>query len=398
MKKNRLTYSMVSVLCLLGMWTLVAACTSDAENTGSDSGEPISLYTSVTGRDATSTPESIGKGEELWARLLFWRVDDYHKFRADDSEWPTPFLDIVPTEEIDYYQVKNGIPFNTRHSYPPGNGQVHVLGYAPSELEPVGSYKTLEIPEPLRDGKNDFLSGDGNRYRVGSADKPFEESGTFWEGGETAALEQKQLEFCHLTAKILVKAQRHKNMELKVGVRNVKVTLHNQQVPTRLEWKAIPDEDGKNDDEWGGYFPADPTEPKNIELARASTDLIVLDQVMDVDSCYVYAENSDAHSHEKDPVVNSGKITLTMDVTADLFPFDADSGQWAYGQSETRKWSGVEVEIDSNTGGQLKMGYVYQIIITFDTYDIRLQGIEMEWENGGTHYVPITPVEDSKQD
>ncbi|EJX07579.1 hypothetical protein EVA_04311 [gut metagenome] len=34
-------------------------------------------------------------------------------------------------------------------------------------------YKTLIIPPELQDGKTDFLSGDGNSHRIGSASKPF---------------------------------------------------------------------------------------------------------------------------------------------------------------------------------------------------------------------------------
>lgn len=373
--------------CLLGLWAAVAACTAEGDEPIPASGETIHLYTKVTGREASADP--VGKGEELYARLLFWLADDYHRMvDHPDEPWTEPFLAIDPDRMIDYYRVDNRVPFNTKHSYPAGDRIVHAMGYAPAEeLTTTDNYKTLSIPESLQNGKTDFLSGDGNRYRVGSSSAPFD-SVRLAGDEQQVELQKKQVEFCHLTAKILVEGQRHENMVRKIGVRNVKVTLHNRQVPTRLVWRPIT---GTDVPELGGYFPADPVS-KDIYLRRADSDPIMLSTNQKVDSCYVYAPNSAAHYHDQTSVEN-GTIELSLDVQAELMPYDANTQNWDESQAEVREWTGQTVYIRSNTGNQLKMGYAYKIVIVFDIYDIRLQGVEMEWESGGTHYIPITPKE-----
>lgn len=404
MKRQRLTYRPVVLSCLLWLVMIAAACTTDADQLLTESGEPMRLYTAVTGREGSDA--SAGRGEDLRARLLFWTIDEYHKHNTSPGElWAVPFLNIIPTQEIDYYQVDNRIPFDTRHSYPPGNQKVHATGYAPSELTSNDNYKTLLIPDSLRNGKTDFLSGDGNAHRVGSSTDPFEtipdEESTTPGIQQDAMLKQKQLEFCHLTAKILVLAQRHESMAQRIGVKNVSVKLYGQQVPTELTWQPqtpSATEGNAPQQEIGGYYPTKPTS-KEIALKRTTNDPIVLGQLQRVDSCYVYAGN-DTHSHEEgaetgNTADGSGTITLSMDVTAELMPFNTTTGTWADDQTESRTWENVEVKIESKTGNQLKMGYVYRIIIIFNPYDIRLQGIEMNWESGGLHYVPITPVENN---
>lgn len=376
---------------LLWLFVTVTSCATDVEDNVPTSGEIMRVYTSVAGRGEASALN--GQGEELYARLLFWEDEDYHDMLENETTaWETPFLNIVLDEEIDYYQVNNNIPFNTKHSYPSGQKQVHVMGYAPAELTSDDNYKTLSIPENLQNGKIDFLSGDGNRYRVGSSAAPFEIA-----NGEigAATLEQKQLEFCHLTSKILVLATRHENMRGKIGVRKVSVTLHEQKVPTLLEWRTI-SSDGEAA-ESGGYFPTEPSDKKNILLTNTSTDPIVLGMEQRVDSCYVYpTEEDDTHYHKEVTTKTDEIISLTMDVKAELMPFNTSTGNWEEDKAQERIWTNVQVGIKSVTEGKLKMGYMYKIIITFDIYDIHLQGVEMEWDWGGKHYIPITPTENKR--
>lgn len=85
-----------------------------------------------------------------------------------------------------------------------------------------------------------------------------------------------------------------------------------------------------------------------------------------------------------------------MDVKAELMPFNTSTGNWEEDKAQERIWTNVQVGIKSVTEGKLKMGYMYKIIITFDIYDIHLQGVEMEWDWGGKHYIPITPTENKR--
>jgi len=194
----------------------------------------------------------------------------------------------------------------------------------------------------------------------------------------------------------VVTAQRSDKMLGRIGVRNIIATLHKQQVPTQLEWKQIRD---SKDSKWAGYFPTKSILlEQGITLKSFSNDPLIQTMEQRVDSCYVYAGNED-HYHPsatsdspETPQEESGKISMTLDIQAELIP--VVNGAYDYNQVKKEKWNSVNVDIDSKTGEKLKMGYKYEIKITFDITGIRLQGIEMEWEEGGTHYIPITPKPD----
>lgn len=374
MKQNSLSYIRLAGW-LLGIGIMLPSCSWEEEQAGTPSDGTIRVHTSISGRDDSSVP--TGKEEEPHARLLFWEADDYHKM-IGGKEWTArPFLDILPTENIDFYRVEGNVPFNTRHSYPIGDKKIHVMGFSPATLTPKDNYKTLEIPLGMQDGKTDFLSGDGSIERIGSSSDPFD--------GENRA--SKQLEFCHLTAQILVLAKRAPGMAQKTGVRNVKVTVYGQQVPTTLKWLSI-----DVPKELGGYFPASPIEIQKLELAHKTPDPILLNMAQRVDSCYVYADPEGGHAHGEATSPEPGGITLTLDIEAELFPFDPETGTWDESQAYIQRWEGQTVTINSNTGTAMKMGYLYTVTITFDILDIHLQGVEMEWEDGHTHYIPISPV------
>lgn len=377
---NKLRYGTRLAGGLLWLAAMVA-CSKGAEEEFTLSDEVIRLYTSARSGETA--------GDDRYAMLIFWNEDDYHNIINKDT-WADPFFVMKPVEEINYYRLDNGIPFNTRHSYPQGNKWVHVSGYAPSTLTSTNQYKTLVIPEELRNGKMDFLSGDGDFYRKGSASRPFEtvETEDMDPKPEIERLKRKQLEFCHLTSKIIFSARRDENMAMKVGVRNVKVVLRGQYVPTLLEWRTIDAET-----EWGGYFPSAPKMIEGIYMAVANTDPIVLGVVQKLDSCYVCSGNGEHFHTPSSPSEGvKGYIELKVDVTAELLPYDPQNQEWNYAQAEIKTWENISVIIDSNTGNELRMGYAYRILITFDTFGVCLQGVEMDWEDGGTHYVPITPV------
>lgn len=371
-------------VCLSSWVVLAAACSRETAELPVPDGQ-ISVFTAVS----RSGEAADGEGEEVKACLLFWMSDDYHNMLKENFS-AEPFLVSLPEEKIDYYNVESAVPYNTRHSYPLGDQPLHVCGFAPASLTTEDNYKTLIIPEAMQDGKTDFLSGDGNRYRVGKTSVPFVVDD---ENDYVNKNKDKQLEFCHLTSKIVVSAKRSENMLGRIGVRNIKVTLHGQQVPTKLQWEAMPDRitDDENSKEWGGYLPQEPTEAKSINLASKSKDPLVQTMEQRVDSCYVWAGNEDHFypSSGTDDGNVEGEIEMSMDVSAELAPIVGNTIDW--NQSQTQTWKELLVAIKTKTGNILKMGYKYSIIITFNINDIRLQGIEMEWDEGGTHYIPITP-------
>lgn len=296
--------------------------------------------------------------------------------------WAPPYLAITPDEEIDYYRVDNHVPFNTKNSYP-SDGTLHVMGYAPSGLTSSDNYKTLLIPASMQDGRTDFLSGDGNSQRIGSAEKPFE---IMQEGETTEDLKNRELKFCHLTSKILVKAERHENTYQRYSVRNIEVKIKNQQVPTRLEWQVI---DAGN--LCGGYFPAAPSAPQDITL-RGTSEHLIYGAVETLDSCYVYPTGNLQHFHGDTSAEIDGSYYLELEIRAEVLQY-IDGIGFDNENPLSREWLDQSVEIKTRTGNQLKMGYQYVITLTFDIYGIHLQAVEMDWEDGGMHFIPITPVQ-----
>lgn len=360
----------------------LTACEAEKEPLLPPSTGSIRVYTGI--QSGANAPADTQQGEQLKARLIFWREGNYKNSILQGS-WPTtpPYLVAEPEEGIDFYRVTNGIPYDTKHSYPVGGAHVHLTGFAPADLTSDDNYRTLLVPLEMQTGKVDFLSGDGNNKRVGTAKNPFEE-------GSEAEKKEKQLEFCHLTSKVLVEARRDASMQQRIAVRNVKAKLKKVeelpvQVPASFKWQV---KDKAN--EAGGYYPERAESlPDGISLEAIKDALIVMGINQKVDSCYVYATGD--HFHKGVTEDKEGKIKLTMDIEAELIPFK--DGDFAYDQLTKRNWPDATVTIDTKTGNALHMGYAYKVIITFNISDIRLQGMEVDWYDGGKHFIPITPEE-----
>lgn len=369
-------------VCLPLWMVLTTACSKEESEPPVSTGQ-IAVFTSL------SRSGEAGSGEEVKACLLFWREADYYPQILKGNFSATPYLVSKPNEKIDYYNVGSGVPYNTEQSYPLGDAGLYVCGFAPASLESDDNYKTLPIPREMLDGKTDFLSGDGNQDRMGKSSAPFVVDAN---DGYVEKNQAKQLEFCHLTSKIVVTAQRSEQMLRRIGVRNVEVMLFGQQVPTKLVWRTI--DDSKK---WGGYFPVEPMYLRQIHLASQFKDPLVQTMVQRVDSCYVFAGNEEHfHASGTPPVEEKGEIKMHMNISAQLIP--VVNGVYDYDQAREEEWNDVEVTIQSKTGASLKMGYKYEINIIFDISGIRLQGIEMEWDEGGIHYIPITPNPDKNEE
>ena len=377
MKQIYSTYGgRVRIVATTWLLLFVSACTQQEPVLPGDSGVPIQVYTS-TRNDAASA----ALGENLRSCLIFWREDYYRNTIMQSSSWAPPYLAITPDEEIDYYRVDNHVPFNTKNSYPAG-GTLHVMGFAPAELSSSDNYRTLVIPSSLQDGKTDFLSGDGNYLRIGSAERPFEVKA---ENETDDDLKDRELDFCHLTSKIVIQAERHESTYQRYTVRNIQVKVKNQRVPTRLEWRVI---DAVS--LCGGYFPTAPTEPQEITL-NGSSEHLLYGAVQALDSCYVYPTGELSHFHGDSSSETPGTYNLDLDISAEVLPFVEGIG-FDDENPIPREWLGQQVTITTKTGNELRMGYKYVITLTFDIYGILLQAVEMDWEDGGLHFIPITPV------
>lgn len=376
-RKNYIGFVASCLSCL----ALMTACSVEEREQPISAGK-ISVYTSIS-----RSGDAVGReADGLKACLLFWQESDYHNILNEEMS-VEPFLISMPNEKINYYNVQSGVPYNTFQSYPLGDRLLHVCGFAPSSLVSYDSYKTLIIPKELQDGKTDFLSGDGNRYRVGKSSEPFVMD---VKDDDYVAINQlRQLEFCHLTSKIVITAKRSEKMLGRIGVRGINVTLYGQKVPVKLKWKQITE---TGDDDFYGYFPQESI-GKDLKLAYKYNDPLIQTMEQRVDSCYVLANGEHFHPSETTES-ESGEIRMLMDITAELIP--VVNGAYDYGQISKETWKGVEVVIKSKTGTQLKMGYKYEIAIIFDVSGIRLQGIELEWDEGGLHFIPITPNPDKE--
>lgn len=384
MKRNLIAIQRSLGVLLLATLT---ACEAEKDQLLPPSAGNIRVYTGTqSGADISA---GTLQGEQLKACLIFWREGNYKDYILQGN-WPAnpPYLVAHPEEGIDFYRVANGIPYDTKHSYPVGGAHVHVTGFAPVDLETEDNYRTLLVPEAMQTGEVDFLSGDGSKARTGTAEKPFEK-------GTEDEKKAKQLEFCHLTAKVLVEAKRDVSMAQRIGVQNVKVTLKEVQaqpvqVPASFKWKVT---DKPN--EAGGYYPERVVAPSGgIKLEAIKDGMIIMGVNQKVDSCYVYAAGE--HYHPGETEGGGGNITLAMDIEAELIPYKDNN--WAYEQLTKRTWDNQEVTITSKTGDALHMGYAYKVIITFSISDIRLQGMEVEWSDGGKHFIPITPEEEEHKE
>ena len=132
---------------------------------------------------------------------------------------------------------------------------------------------------------------------------------------------------------------------------------------------------------------------KNIEL-QGPSDYLLYEVTQAVDSCYVYpTETPLTHAHEETTEVNTGTITLKLDISAEILIYTSEGFDTA--NPIQQKWTDQEVTIQTKTGNELKMGYKYVITLKFDIYGIQLQAVEMDWDDGGLHFIPITPTTDT---
>lgn len=222
----------------------------------------------------------------------------------------------------------------------------------------------------------DFLSCDARSEQTGSFKKPF---------GNT---ENNELQFRHLTSKILVYASRHETITGQVYVRKVQatVTLNHENekfhVPKELTWSNLKEKNPDGTDKWG--YQVTDTSPltDGLTFQDNTDDMIMVLQDKRIDSCYV-CQPSDVKT-----------TAVDLSVTAEYSYRQDFSSPYEF------TWSGTNLSIKAldengeetaNPIKEFKPGYVYEIYLKFYKTGVIVTAKEVEWEDGGIHYVPVYP-------
>lgn len=357
---------------------LLQACDADvAVKDVPASRVPIEVYTDADGGISTYATEAGIK-----ARLLFWDESGIEAWLADDNSTPPVFYRDMD-DDIDVYKYEGGLAYQVGEKYP-ADGYYYATGYAPNDaLSPErNDYTTLSVRQDAQDGSVDFLSCDADREKHrGSANDRFIE-------------EEHELQFRHLTSRIRFVGIRDEVMWNKIGVSNVKITLHKSNglyVPEKFTKKV-------SENHSQSTYVAAPVEAKDFIVPGNSEYIPAIPDGLELGSCYVLDcdLNEENYNPFGEPQEGKGTITLSLDVKAQLWYILGESNLVEY---RTAEWKDNKVEIKAvHEDGFLYPGYEYKVIIRFQNESIFLQGIEKAWENGGTHYLPVIPSDTGTTD
>lgn len=382
MKRN------VRYLLFLLFVPLLAACDQPTDASLSFTDVPIRVNTSVEGGGSTYAvgDEEAWVGEELPAKLFFWYKGDFTTLnKPSETNTPTPYFTYLMNDAITSFSFADSRWLDTGHPYPENpdktEAYVYATGYAPRTLlkeDATSGFRTLTVTETdlQKVAHCDFLSCDARSEQTGSFEKPF---------GNTA---DNELQFRHLTSKILVYASRHETITGQVYVRKVKatLTLNNTNakndkfhVPSVIEWT---DAASGTNTEWG--YQVTDTSPltDGLTFQDNTDDMIMVLQDKRIDSCYV-CQPSDVKT-----------TAVDLSVTAEYSYRQDFSSPYEF------TWSGTNLPIKAiNDSGQatdeyitaFKPGYVYEIYLKFYKTGVIVTAKEVEWEDGGIHYVPVYP-------
>lgn len=394
MKRN------VRYLLFLLFVPLLAACDQPTDASLSFTDVPIRVNTSVEGGGSTYTvgDEEAWVGEELPAKLFFWHAADFNngtdKLLADNDENnPTPYFTYLMNDAITSFSFADSRWLDTGHPYPKNTdnteASVYATGYAPRTLlteDATLGFRKLTVTETdlQKVAHCDFLSCDARSEQKGSFEHPF---------GNTA---NNELQFRHLTSKILVYASRHETITGQVYVRKVQATLklNNENdkfhVPKELTWSNLNEKNPDETDKWGYQVTEYQELEKGLNFQDNTDDMIMVLQNKRIDSCYVC----------QPATVTTTAVDLS--VTAEYSYLQDFSLPYDF------TWSGTNLPIkaidndgqatDDATITAFKPGYVYEIYLKFYKTGVIVTAREVEWEDGGIHYVPVYPPGNSSDD
>ncbi len=352
--------------------SLLVACKKTSDTSISFTDVPIRVNTSVKGGSSAYAIGDAWVGEELPAKLFFWHQDDFKTLNSEQTtNAPTPYFTYLMNDALTSFSFKDSRWLDTGHPYPEVTS-VYSTGYAPrtilEEDETLGFRKLKVTETDLQKVVHcDFLSCDARSEQVGSFEIPF---------GNSA---DNELQFRHLTSKILIFASRHETITGEVYVRKVKVNMrlsggvNKFHVPSVIEWSSL-------GTEWGYQVKEYKPLEESLKFQDNTEDMIMVLQHKRIDSCYVCQPSG----------VNTTDVDL--DVTAEYSYMQDFSSPYTF------SWSGENLQImaiDDNGNEtmikEFKPGYVYEIYLMFYKTGVIVTAREVEWNDGGIHYVPVYP-------
>ena len=418
--KQTVRHTSIGILLLL-----LGACHKDAV-LPPEPGESLSIafHTQVVAEDGLSAGGS--------AHLLFWGEEDFHDKwipNTGEAEGLKPHYTVRLDKEINHYTYESKIYYQTPYTYPYNYANIHATGYAPDwALTPgegttgdgVKDYTALTVADEFLDGSVDFLTCDGCYNHSANMN----ENNTFLE-------KEKELKFRHLTAKLAFYGERDPDMYGLVGVRNIKIRIHNQgengykklMVPTRLELytrdaKATVSSDAREVAKTNDYSTYTVSGMKDLADDGLTpqlkyTSIIPTYSKPELGRFYVISEGIEygTISDRFDPI--EGKWTsewpagdtdinyprLRLDIEAELY--NAEEGA-AAGQFTTVTWENVDVlkdqwkdesgQLTATTGDMLLPGYEYNVTLLFNRMGIAVRAEAVPWESEELHEYPIHPL------
>lgn len=380
MKRN------IQYLLFLLLVPLLAACDQATDASLSFTDVPIRVNTSVDGGGSTYAvgDEEAWVGEELPAKLFFWHDDDFNTLNSQQTtDKPTPYFTYLMNDAITSFSFADSRWLDTGHPYPE-NTAVYATGYAPRTLlteDATLGFRKLTVTETVlrKVAHCDFLSCDARSEQCGSFEHPF---------GNTA---DNELQFRHLTSKILVYASRHETITGQVYVRKVQATLTLSDekdkdakfyVPKELTWGNLQEKNSDGTEKWGYQVTAYQKLADGLNFQDNTDDMIMVLQDKRIDSCYVCQP------------ATVTTTTVDLSVTAQYSYLQDFSSPYEF------TWSGTNLPIkaiDENGNEttipitEFKPGYVYEIYLKFYKTGVIVTAKEVEWKDGGIHYVPVYP-------
>ncbi len=336
---------------------------------------PIEVYLNADGGASTYSTE-----EGTSAFLMFWDETGFHTWVSSDDAQPSPAFTCRQSGTIDDYTYASGVAYQVPHEYLPNNEYYYAAGYAPADaLTPSEGFTWLRVNEAYQDATTDFLSCDAKEEHRGAADDRFIE-------------EEHELQFRHLTARIRFVGVREEVMWSKIGVNHVNITLSEGNglcIPVTFQKEVNAGQSQST------YVASELSAPQEITIEGTDEYIPATSEGLTLGSCYVlHATLPERYDPFTEPASQNGTITLTFDIEANLSYVMGDGEYESY---RTAKWENQRVTIQTVTGDDLYPGYEYIVTIRFENESISLQGIQKAWENGGTHYLPITPPSDETQ-
>lgn len=392
MNIDKLTYKMRILFTCVVSIGMTAGCNDayEQQSTDNEASSFISVHTTVDSK--------VGEDDAERAQLLFWDEETFHGawIQNQDEKVASPRFVSTLDNEIDYYSKKTGIAFNTKQEYPTDNdATIHATGYYPAvALSPIdGNYSKLQVQDGYLTGKIDFMTCDGCVYHSASRDDPFTNSDKD---------KDKELKFRHLMACIIFRGERDESMENIVGVKNVNITVYNENelyVPTIFNLYTINSETNSEDKSTyiiGGYSSA----PDEITIEYPG--IINMGEQRELGACYVvscgliYTDSSKDNyvdpfgKTDYEPVDETSTPELKIKVTADFYSI---SGGQTASTTETwnlviegKKWTTCE------TGDKFIPGYMYDILLHFKRSGVTVKAEAVPWEDGGIHVHPVQPI------